>query len=176
MDPLTIGALLAQGTGLALSLFGGNKQAEVSKQEAQVSGQIAGEEQQINQQKYQQMLLETNRAQLENYRNFTRQKSYALAASVNQGSQFGSGLPGAQAGTTQGAVQSSLGISQGQQIGQNIFGITQDISANKIKLAGLEGDKATAQGLSQLGGTLFSVGPTLGKEFTNILKGGSMFA
>jgi hypothetical protein len=54
------------------------------------------------------------------------------------------------------------GVSQNLQIGENIFGINNDISNKKIQLSSIQGSMATDQAWSSLGGALVKAGPTIG--------------
>ncbi len=159
MDPITLGIA---AVGLGISIFGGMSSAAVSKQQAQVSGQIAGDEQQINVQRQQQMQLEARRSQLQNFRNTQRLRAQSTAAAVNQGAQFGSGLPGGQAGIQDQSLENSRGIYQGMAISNNIFDINSDISGKKQQLASLGGQAAADQGLASLGGALVKSAPIIG--------------
>ena len=178
MDPLTLGVMAA---GLGASLFGGISGAGVSKQEAQVSANEAQQEQQINQQKQQQMNLQASRSQLENFRNVQRARAQGLNSAVNQGAQFGSGLAGGQAQATDQGMYNSLGINQNLQIGQTIAGLNNNISNDKIVMAGLGGQAATDAGIASLGGALMKAGPTIGQvgksfggmSFNGLFGGGS---
>lgn len=159
MDPVTLGLGVV---GLGLQLFGTMGQASVFRQAAGVSAGIAADEQQINAQKQQQMVLQSKRMQLENVRNAQRARSQATAAATSQGAQFGSGIEGGKAQITNQAGFNALGVNQNLQIGQNIFGINNDISAKKMQLAQLGGQAATDQGFASLGGSLMKSGPTVG--------------
>lgn len=170
MDPLTLGLGIA---GLGLQLFGGLGQANVSKQQAQVSGNIATQEQNINVQKQMQQTLDAQRMQLQNYRNAQRQRSLATAAAVNQGASQGSGLQGGLAGITDMANFNNRSVNQNTQISNNIFGYTSAINADKTQLAQLGGQAATDQGLASLGGSLIKAGPIIGALGKNIFGGSS---
>lgn len=168
--------------GLGAQLFGGIEQAGVAKQQAQISseiagisGQEAGQEQQIEAQKMQQMQLEAGRLNLQNFRKTQQIKAAGLAGAVSGGAEFGSGLAGAQAGETAAGLSNSLGINQNLAIGQNIFGLNSKISGERIQTSQLQsqsallgGTAATAQGISSLGGAAISIGPTIGSFGKNL--------
>src|ERR1700731_1216850 len=104
MDPISIGLGIA---GLGMQLFGGLGQADVAKQQSQISAQIAGisggvaqDEQAIQVQKQQQMQLEASRSNLQNFRNVQQAHAQSLASATSSGAEFGSGLKGAQASQT----------------------------------------------------------------------------
>lgn len=175
MNPITLGLT---AVGLGLQLFGGSQQSQIAHQQAQVSMGIASDEQAINAQRQQQMQLEARRQQMENFRNAQRLRAQGTAAAVNQGAQFGSGLQGSLAENTSEALFNAQGINQSLQIGNNIFGITNDIDAKKIQLAQLGGSASTAQGYSNLGAGIVKSAPiagAFGKDATtnlNWLSGG----
>lgn len=172
MDPISIGLSVV---GLGMQLFGGIKGAEVAHQQADVSSQIAGDEQKVNEQKQAQMKLQAQRAQMEVFRNAQRARAQATNSATQQGAQFGSGLQGGLAQISDDASTNLLGISQNLEIGQNIFGINNDISAKKMQLAQLGGEAATDQGIASLGGALIKAGPTIGAFGKNIgASGGSL--
>lgn len=158
MDPLTIGLSIA---GMGLQAFGAFGAAGKSKQIAQESQAIAGDEQKINEQRRLQMQLEAQRSQLQNMRNAQRLRAQATAAAVNQGATFGSGLYGGLAGITDQEGVNALGINQNLDIGQNIFSLNSDISEHKKVTAGLQGDMATDQSLMSLGGALVTGAKTI---------------
>lgn len=165
MDPVSIGLGLA---GLGMQLFGGLSAASNAKQQAQVSGEIAGDEQKINVQKRRQMMLEASRKVTENFRNVQRIKAQGEAAATMGGAQFGSGFAGAQAGEADQGFVNAQGVNQNLEIGQDIFGVTSDINKKKIQLAALGGKAATDQGIASLGGALVKSGPTIGSFAQNI--------
>lgn len=162
MDPLTLGI---GAVGLGLKIFGGMGAANAANQAYGVQKQITGEEQDVNLQRQQQMVLSANRQQLENFRNTQRARAQGINAAVGDGAQYGSGTKGAQAGATDQGLFNSVGINQNLQIGQNIFGIDSQISANKMQLSNIQSTMATDQSYSQLGGTLMSGAGTMSNIF-----------
>jgi hypothetical protein len=148
--------------GLGMSIFGGLDQSSITKQQSQVSGDIATQEQGINDQKQQAMELAGRRQQLEIIRNNQRARALAENSATNQGAQFGSGLQG---GLSQIADQSSfnlVGVNSALETGRNIAGYNSAISKDKIRLAQLGGQAATAGGFASLGGSLLKSGPMIG--------------
>lgn len=159
MEPISIGLGLL---GLGMQLFGGAKSAGVSQQQAKVSADIATQEQGINAQKMQQTQLEARRSTLQNFRNAQRLRAQATNAAVSGGAQYGSGLQGATAGITDTATENALGVNQSLAISQNIFGLNNNISNDKIQMAQLGGQQATDQAISSLGGSIMKAGPLIG--------------
>lgn len=159
MDPVT-GTIAA--IGLGLKLFGGMNASKDASQEAQLSGQNAGYEGQINDQRAQQMELSAYRGQLQDIRNTQRARAMGINAAVNQGAQYGSGMQGGIADVENQGNFNLQGITQNLQIGRNIFGLDSKISQNNVGIANLKGNEATAQGEASLGGSILSSAGTLG--------------
>ncbi len=159
MDPITLGI---GAVGLGLKLFGSLSASSDANKISQVEQQKFGVEQQVNDQRQQAMNLSARRQQLEIFRNTQRARAQGLNAAVQQGAQFGSGFAGGQASTQSQGLFNSLGVSQNQQIGNNIFGLDSRISGLNSQEAGLKGQMATDQGWSSLGGSILSSAGTLG--------------
>jgi hypothetical protein len=167
-DPISAGLSVV---GFGLQLFGMSEGMDAAKQSATIKKGIAEDEQKINEQKRQQMLLESSRKQMEVFRNMQRQRAMATAAAVNQGASSGSGLQGGLAGVSGQSLYNSLGISQNVELGQNIFSINNDISSKKMQLADVETQQSEAAGWASLGGSLMKAGPTFGSIGQNIFSG-----
>lgn len=159
MDPITIGL---EVVGLGMSVFGGMEQSKVAHQQAEVSADVAKQQQQQNLLRKQQMELENSRSQMENVRNFQRARAMATNSAVNQGAQFGSGLMGGYGQISGQANTNGLNLSQNLQLGQSMFNLDDKISQDKIKMAQLGGDSADAAGWASLGGSMMKAAPTLG--------------
>lgn len=151
MDPITIGLA---AVGLGLQLFGGAKQAEEAQKQQQIQRNIQGLEVGVNAQRKQAMELSASRQQLENIRNVQRARAQGMSAAVNQGAQFGSGIQGGQAQAQSMGAWNNLGITQNLEIGRNIFGLNDQISAQKTQLSQSQSASATDAGWATLGGAL----------------------
>ena len=160
MDPFT---LALAGVGMATSLFGAISGAGVAQQTASVSANIASQEEAENDQREKQMELQAGRQQTQNIRNTQQARALGLTAATSSGSQFGSGLAGAQGAATDMGTWNALGINQNLGIGRTLYGLSNNISADKIKLAQLGGQAATDQGISNFGAALTNSSGTLGK-------------
>lgn len=174
MDPIS----LALGIGgIAAQAFGGLSSAGISRQIAGVSADESNLDIDINNQKQQAMELSSRRQQTETMRNAQRQRSQATAAATSDGAQFGSGLQGGLAGVTDQSTYNALGVNQNTQIGENIFGLDSSIDTDKMKIASLQGQQATDQGIASLGGALTSSAGTIGKLSQGVgkLNFGSLF-
>lgn len=77
-----------------------------------------------------------------------------MAAAVNQGAQFGSGIQGGQAQATDQGLFNSAGINQNLEIGRNIFGLNDQISGQKSLMSQSQSAQATDQGIASLGGAV----------------------
>lgn len=153
--------LALQGIGLAGSLFEGMKESKIADQEAGVSQQIAGYEEQITRQRQQQMMLFSQRQQMENFRNVQKARAQGMSAAVNAGAQFGSGIAGAQSEAAAQGGQNQRNLGQDLQIGQNIFGLTDQIDSSKMQLSSLQGSMASAQGMGAIFGGMSGLGQGL---------------
>lgn len=152
-NPLAIASGVA---GIGLSIAGGIGSASAASQKAEAERAIAGLETKQDQVRKQAMEISARRQQMEVLRNQQRARSLALNNATSQGAQFGSGLQG---GYGQVAGQSGvnlLGISQGLQSGQQMFGLNQQVNQQKMNIASSESSAATSAGLSKLGGGLLN--------------------
>lgn len=175
MDPIS---LSLQAIGFGLQLFGGMSQANTSKQIAQVSQDKAQHEMQINTLKQQQVRLEASRTQMQDVRNLQRARAMSLSSATTQGAQFGSGLQGGQADVTNQGLFNIQGVNQALQTSEGIYGHNQSITQDNSKIAGLQGEAATAQGISSIGGALMKSAPGIGSIFGggNYKSGGGNYS
>jgi hypothetical protein len=170
MDPISIGLGVV---GFGLQTFGSFSAASSARESARISRDIAGNEQAINEQKRTAMELSARRQQLEIYRNTQRLRAQAQQAGVNQGAYFGSGMAGGNAQVQNQGYFNLQGVSQNLELGRNIFGLNDRISASKMELAEVQGEAATAAGLASLGGSLVKAGPMIGAMGRGFSFGGS---
>lgn len=162
---LSTGNILGIGVsavGLGMSIFGGLDQSRIAKEQAGVSADIAKQEQGINNQKQQAMELAGRRQQLEIIRNNQRARALAENSATNQGAQFGSGLQGGLAQITDQSEFNLVGVNSALETGRSIAGFNNLISNDKIRLAQLGGDAASAAGFASLGGSIMKAGSTIG--------------
>lgn len=159
VDPLTIGL---QAGGLAMQLLGGIGAASNAREAANLNKGIAGDEQQINEQKRLQMEMSARRYQVEAMRNAQRAGAQGAAAAANQGASFGSGLQGGQAQIKDQGNFDLMGINNNLAIGENIFNTNNDISGKKMQLADVQSSQATNTALMSLGGSVVSNAGTIG--------------
>lgn len=166
MDPLTVGL---QAGGLALQAFGAFGASSKAREAAGINVGIAGDEQQINEQKRMQMEMSARRQQMEVMRNAQRARAQGTAAAVSQGANLGSGLQGGLAQINDQGNFNLQGINNNLAIGENIFDINKDISGKKMQLANVQADQATDTAIMSLGGSVVSNAGTIG----NIAKFGA---
>lgn len=152
----------ASAIGLGMSIFGGLDQSRIAKEQAMVSGDIATQEQGINHQKQQAMELAGRRQQLEIIRNNQRARALAENNATNQGAQLGSGLQGGLAQVQDQSLFNLVGVNSALETGRSIAGYNDKISQDKIRMAQLGGDAASAAGFASLGGSILKAGPTVG--------------
>lgn len=148
--------------GLGMSIFGGSEQSRISHEQAETSADIARQEMAINQEKQKAMEVMGRRQQLEIVRNGQRARAMAENNATNQGAQFGSGLQGGLAQISDDTGFNLSGVDQALMTGRAISGFNNLISQDKIKLAQLGGDAATAGGFASLGGSIMRAGPYVG--------------
>lgn len=159
-NPIALAAGLA---GIGLSIFGGTSQAGIQKEEAGVSAEIAGYEEQINKQRQNLATLTYRRQGIENMRKVQQSRSLARAAGVQGGAQFGSGVAGAEAQASAEGAFNTQDLAESYKIGQNIFGLTSSIDKDQIRLAQLGGQASTYGGVSAIGQGLTSGAMALGR-------------
>lgn len=181
MEPISMGL----GLGLAAigtvgSISSAKQEAGISQQEAAVSGDIAAQQMAQNGLRQQQMELTAKRSQMEVMRNAQRARAMAVQSGVSQGASFGSGVAGGVADATNRGNYNLLGIGQNLSLGRQNFGLENNISQDKLKMATLQsqmasaqGDAAMWQGLTSMGGSLLKAGPTLGNLFSGNSPGPS---
>jgi len=160
MDPISIGIM---AVGLGMQIFGGVSQAQNAKQTAAVNQDIAKQEAAINDVKARQMEMEARRTQIENMRNGQRARAQAIQTATTQGAQFGTGLQGGLAQVQDKMAWNMLGVDQALANGRDINSLNKNISSDKMQLAALGGENATAAGYSSLGGALIKAGPIVGQ-------------
>lgn len=181
MDPITVGI---QAVGLGMKLFGAFSGASSSSQFADQTAQYAqqmnaqeqqkfGLEKQVNQQRQAAMELSARRQQLEIFRNNQRARAMGLNASVSQGAQYGSGMPGGLASIDAQSRINNQGVNQNLEIGRNIFGLNNSItdinatesgikSKYQTQQAQYQAQQTTDQAWQGFGGSLIGSAGTLG--------------
>ena len=150
------GALGAAGLGLSIAgTLSGMKAASA---ESAISINQVGHEEQIEQLKEQQMILQSNRQGVENLRNVQKAQAMGKAAAANQGALLGSGYAGGQAQAAAKGAWNAENLSQNLQIGKGIFAQDFAIDQEKIAMSQQQSKLATSQGEMAIGGDILSAG------------------
>lgn len=178
MDPIT-GAIAIAGLGMQLFGAGGamsatSKEAGLASQESGLSQGITQLQMQENNQRQLAMQISARRQQTEIMRRTQLTKAQGLAAGVNQGAQFGTGVQGGQQSATSAGGYNLLGVNQNLEIGNALFGIQNQISNKQIAMSGIQGQMASLQGqasmfsgIGAIGGSLASSAGPLGNLLGN---------
>jgi hypothetical protein len=122
---------------------------------------IRADQQQIQQQNFNLMTLQSNRSSLEVLRRTQQARAQARAAATNQGAQFGSGLQGGLAQESDQGANNALGLAQNLAIGKNIYNINQAIDQQQTTLANYQTKAATGAGIASAGTGLMQLGGAL---------------
>src|SRR5260221_3666912 len=144
MDPFTLISLVAGGLSAVGSFMG----TQSASQASAINKNIAGLEENINDQHRKAMEIDARRRQMDIIRTNQKAKAMSLAGATNQGASFGSGLAGGQAEVAGQSGVNLLGVDQNLNIGRSIFDINSSISQQRINLADVQGQEATASGIS----------------------------
>ena len=140
--------------GLAISAIGQEQQAKAQSQVYQSDVKTAQLEQQVNEQRRQQMNLNYQRQSIENLRNVQKAQAAGLAAATEGGAQFGSGLAGGRSQEAAQGAWNAESLSQNFQIGNKMFDLDNQIDQQKINKANAESSANKAAGTAALGGDI----------------------
>lgn len=162
MDPFTAISAISGGVGLGMKIFGGMSASEQANKAYGIEKNIAGLEQQVNDQRRVAMELSGRRQQMETFRNAQRLRAQGINAAVNQGATMGSGLKGSLAENTSQLGFNMQGINQNLSVSRNIFGLNDQISGQKLQLADVKSKMNTDMGWASLGGSLLQSSGTIG--------------
>lgn len=164
--------VIAGAAGLGMSIFGGSEKVEIAKKQAAIQQQMTQTELQQDAVRRKAMELSARRQQMEVLRHAQRARSMALASATNQGAAQGSGLQGGY-GQIRGAAEWNMGgIQQNLDFGRQMFDLNAVLSQQKMRMAALGGDAATAQAWSGMGSTLMGSAGTI-KNLAGNFMGGS---
>lgn len=165
MEPIS--ALL----GLGLSIFGTVGSMNAAGEQNKEQQKQIGLQQQLEGQRHQQMVLNSERQSMEAFRTQQRMRAMGLEAATQQGAAQGSGLQGAYGQVRGQSGVNQLGISQNEQIGENMFGINSQISSNKISMAETQQKSQMYGGISSIGGSIFGASKSLNNIFSGRSNG-----
>lgn len=159
--------------GLGLSALGAVGKASAAKKSAEASKQIAALEQQQEDVRRRAMEASARRQDLEILRTQQRMAALATNNAYTQGAGFGSGLQGGL-GQIAGQTNFNLqGVQDQLSLGRENFGLSGQISQQKMNIASAGSQAATATGLSALGSTLVTSAPTIKNLSTTYLGSNS---
>jgi len=177
MAAITTAILAATAVaGLGLSAYGTVQSAQAQSQSAQLSQQQIRLQRQAEAERKKAMELDAIRQRREIIRRSIAARSVATATATNQGAQYGSALPGAYGGISGQTGVKELALNQNLEIGQNIFGINNQISRIGGQITGLQSSAATYAGLSSFGFALAQNAGTIGNIGTYLAGGTSSAA
>ncbi len=142
--------------GLGLTAAGTIMSVSAASKSAHANADIARQEQANEALRQRAMELDARRKQMEVIRNQQRNNAIALAGATNQGASLGSGLQGGYGQISGESNTNAMGIQQNLEIGRGIFGNNQQISQDRINLAGFGSEAATGVGFSSFGSSLMS--------------------
>lgn len=164
MDPVSAGIGII---GLGIKLFSGFSAMGSAQQAYNIQSNISGLENQVNDQREQQMQLSARRQDLEIYRKTQQLKAQSLSGATAGNAQFSSGAKGGQDEVTSEGAFNAFGVNSNLAIGENIFSLNKQISGQKLALSGVQTSMATDQGIGAIGTSLMGGAGTIG----NIFKG-----
>lgn len=160
--------LVGLGTSLFSSAMGMGASSSAHDAESRAY-QVQMQEQALRRQS---MEVSAQRQQMQNLRNTQLQRSMSLNSAVNQGAQFGSGLPGGQAQVSDQGGVNALGISQNLQMGEKMFDLDNQVSADKLEASNYNSQAATWQGIGSMASSITKAAPTLNNIFSGAFGGG----
>lgn len=148
--------------GLGLQAFGASKSYSAAKDKAAASQQITQLEMQQDMVRQQAMHSQARRQSIEQVRRGQQMSAMNLAAGVEQGAQFGSGVAAGQGNATSETNWNIQGINQNVMFGDTMFGLNSQINQQKQQIASAESKAAYGAGLSSLGGDIGkAIGPLM---------------
>lgn len=156
--------------GLGMTAYGTIKQTQAAKEQARLQKDMTAQELRMEADRKKMMELDARRKQLEALRQGQRARALALTAATNQGAGFGTGLLGGYGQIAGQTGANLLGISQGLELGRNMFDINAQMNQTKIAMAGAAGAGATGMGLMTMGGNLMRAAPYMNNLFMGFGK------
>lgn len=157
-----ISTILA-GIGVAAAVAGTGMQFMAQQRQAQANKQMIAAQRDAERQRQLAMNLDAQRRRREVIRQAQVAQSNAQAVATNQGAGQSTGLPGALGAISGQTGVNALGISQNQEIGNNIF------AANARQSLAQE-DSNSAASFGALGGGISSLGGAMVKNSGTIDK------
>lgn len=163
MDPVSAMQGASALIGMGVEAYGFLNASKYASQATQIQQNILATDEQINQQREQQMNLDAARKMVNVQQRTQMARARTLAAAVNQGGQFGSGAAGASGSEASQAARNVEGISQDWTIGKNIFSLTNTEDQLKSQLTGVQSEESDYQAIAGLGGSITGSSQSIGK-------------
>jgi hypothetical protein len=157
------GMIAGAALGIGLEIFGGKKSYDAAKDYNAAQVQQIQLEQQQESVRFQAAAIKKNRDDLENLRNTQKAAALGLAAGVNQGAQFGSGVAGGQAEVQDEGTFNALGLSQNWQFTSQNYNLTAQLNQAKIAQANAGLKMQQGNAFSSAGKDVLSALPAIGK-------------
>lgn len=151
------------GIGVAASVAGTVGGFYASQQQASAQKKALAAQAEAERQRQIAMNLDAQRKKREIARQAQAARAQALAVTNAQGASQGSGLEGAYGAISGQTGVNALGVSQNQEIGNNIFAANRAVGAAQMDAADAQGMGAMFSGISSLGGALVKNSGTIGK-------------
>lgn len=151
------------GIGLAVSAIGTAGGLYASQQQAQGQKKALAAQAEAERQRQIAMNLDAQRKKREIARQAQVARAQALATTTSQGASQGSGLEGAYGAISGQTGVNQLGVSQNQQIGNNIFAANRALGAANGDIADAQSMGHMFEGLSSLGNGLVKNSGQIGK-------------
>lgn len=142
-------SLIYAGNERNINIAASNASLATAQQSRDINNQIVGFERQIEGQRQQAMEIDARRRGLEVIRNQQRARAVALTNATAQGASRGSGLQGGYGQISGQSNVNAMGIQQNLLIGQNIFGLNNQITDQRLAYSDLQYNYAVQQAALQ---------------------------
>ena len=176
------GNYIGAGISLIGGLMGAFDSSSAAKQSAAISANINALENKVNDQHEQAMLLSSQRQNIQTLRQVQQAQALGLVRSVGQNSTSGatasSGYLGGQSQIAGQGYFNLQGVNQNTEIGENIFGLNRQVSAQKLALQNVQtnyqSSMALDQGVSSLGNFVSKSSDPLSRLIQQMNPGSSL--
>ena len=154
------------GIGVAAAVAGTGMQFMAQQRQAQANKQMIAAQREAERQRQIAMNLDANRKRREVIRQAQVAQANATATATNQGAGQSTGLPGALGAISGQTGTNYLGVSQNQEIGNNIFAANARASIAQEDSTSAGAFGALGAGISSLGGAMVKNSGTIDKLAT----------
>jgi hypothetical protein len=170
-----LGAGLALA-GLGLSVGSAVDQSKNAQGVYQAQENITNLETQENAQRQQAMVLSANRQSLQTLRQNQQLRAQATAGAVSGGAQYSSGYQGGQQQVESEGLFNLGGINKNLEIGQNLFGLSNQINQQKLVASFYQSKMASDQGTAAIGAGISKAADPLSRLLQGFSNPGSSAA